>query len=201
MFCGKCGKQDQAGYEFCMNCGTKFEHSNTNNEIQVETILNPKNKMQKKVFIAVLLIAIVSIAIFIGVDLLGQDNGYVRDTTWGMNVGEVVDSEDIEPMLPYDGDGTLSYLVSDFEGLDGNESMLTYTFDSDILVSSTTAMTDDNAYKIADELKELYIKKYGDMVEDNGYKYSWETEKSVIEIVMFLDEVLMITFTDITYED
>ena len=204
MFCGKCGKQSPEGYEFCMGCGSILEMDQQDLTIskQEGTIKTVKNKSYINIIVSVVSIILIAVCVFLGLKMFSRDQGYMRDTKWGMTVEQVMQSERSEPSSPLNEDGFLSYKVTDIEGAEGLSATLNYKFTNGRLTFAIAGITTDQVEKASIPIIKLYSEKYGDAIDysqvtDSLEVHTWATQKSSIELSFFTTGLLMMSFTDI----
>ena len=205
MYCNKCGRQIIDNSEFCSFCGSKIsgdvtplETANQNREI--------KNKKQMIIIFSISAIIIITAFILMYTFLI-KDQGYFRNTKWGMTFEEV---EKVETnQITRIGD-TVSGEVTDALGFEGNTVLVGYNFDDNgKLVSASYVISGvvddiidrDNAISVFAYASDVYSKKYGkpnDEYLQNGV-LSWETKNSKITMILLSNKnesAIMIRYED-----
>lgn len=206
MYCNKCGQQIIDNSEFCSFCGSKIsddvtplETSNPNREI--------KNKKHMIIIFSISAIIIITAFILMYTFLI-KDQGYFRNTRWGMTFEEV---ENVETnQITRIGD-TVFGEVTDALGFEGNTVLVGYNFDDNGKLTSASyaisAKVDDiinrgNAESVFEYASNIYSKKYGkpnDEYLQNGV-LSWDTKNSTITMILLSNKnesAIMIRYEDI----
>ena len=207
MFCGKCGANVPDGYEFCMKCGTKIDISQAESTASAVVETKPEKKgINKKVLIpvvAAIVIVLAVVAILFGMKGAAEKNGYFANIPWGTDIETVQKKVDkafkCESSIGKDKDSVIAS-IENYDGMKGvNALPILYCEDKGTLnkVSIMFSAEDDSRYtgeKIADELIGKYDKLFGKADSSKGYSYKWKTKNSTIELVIFSENLIMLTY-------
>jgi hypothetical protein len=178
-----------------MKCGTKV--SAEDGEIISANIVEPiVRKKSKKVIliIAVLIVALVGIGAFCYIKYFKHDNGFYRDTQWGMTISEV---QELYPEANLNDKGDLlTNWAEDYDDIEGFDTFENFIFDNNKLTeTSILCVIGDDSYTSEDlinHFKEKYDKIYGKSTDN-----TWKTKKSKIQVSVISDDIINIKYKDI----
>lgn len=200
MFCGKCGAEVPAGYEFCMKCGTKIEI--TQGETVSSDIPVVKKKKALIPIISIIAVLVIAAGAFLFIKSSTAKNGLFLNIAWGTDKATVKEKieKQYEDVLVGSENNTLIFSISHYDGKKGITAFPILTFDSsDKLeeVSLCLSISDESSYsskRLVNEYKEEYDKLYGKSVDSASYSDTWESSKSEIEFLSLSDELFFITY-------
>lgn len=206
MLCSKCGTEVPNGYEFCSNCGYKVE---TTQMPENERSISKKKKWILLVAAIVCVAALVIVALYF-INDAKKKNGLYENIAWGTSY------DDVKTMIDKKSGDEKAITVSDkaviyenFENYRGDkdiEALVIYDCQSDDTLHKVQLLigngdgsnyTDEELYdKYANELTKLY----GDS-EDDKIRQIWTTKNSQIKLFYFSDEIMIISYEDVTMSE
>jgi len=198
MFCKQCEKETAGKNGFCLYCGEKFEKTKSRiPEYDLWENEKPVKNNKKRLILLGSAFALVMMLIFL-IPMIDIDNqGYFRDTKWGMSMEQVRSSEKAEFIAATPD--ALFYEIDNLPGFEGKKTGVTYDFDAHgelmhgyYLLSFSES--DINGKTLMNKLATGYEKIYGKDYATEDDSFTWFTDKSYIRIFYADEGGIIITF-------
>lgn len=194
--CSECGSDVSEKASACPKCGCPIDAIK-------EIIVNQKKKKTKNIIKGVATFAVLALIIIAIVMFINRPNtdGYYQDTKWGMSIKQVKKELGHGAKIIEDKESVIN-TIEDYEGKTGIDAMISCDFKDESLQKVTLFLTngENSLYtdsKLIDEYTARFDKLYGESEQD-GFTTFWNSPKSRIEIFYFTDELIIISYEDIT---